>query len=176
MAEYLIQDTTLKDIANAIREKTGKIAYMETKNMATEISSIDVRKTISGTTGAFTASSGTMTVEHGMGTTPNMIIVVPEMQVTASHTGIIYSIGFCEALFSELDRDDILRTSYQNSNLGFRSTMVYTGFEQIRDPNSVGANTWHIHSVNDTTFTLGDFFYPLLSGGTYRFFAFAGLI
>ena len=40
MAEYLIQDTTLSDIANAIREKTGKSDAMTPYEMPDEIASI----------------------------------------------------------------------------------------------------------------------------------------
>lgn len=37
MAEYLIQDTTLTDIANAIREKTGSTGVLTPSGMVTEI-------------------------------------------------------------------------------------------------------------------------------------------
>lgn len=40
MAEYLIQDTTLTSIADAIREKTGKTELLSPAQMATEISGI----------------------------------------------------------------------------------------------------------------------------------------
>ena len=40
MSKYLIQDTTLTAIANAIREKTGETDQMTPEQMATEISNI----------------------------------------------------------------------------------------------------------------------------------------
>ena len=40
MSEYLIQDTTLTAIADAIREKTGGTDQMTPEQMATEISNI----------------------------------------------------------------------------------------------------------------------------------------
>lgn len=40
MADYLVQDTTMTSIANAIRSKTGKTAKMTPATMATEISGI----------------------------------------------------------------------------------------------------------------------------------------
>ena len=48
MAEYLIQDTTLTGIANAIRSKTGKTADMTAAEMASEINGITSQeKTVS---------------------------------------------------------------------------------------------------------------------------------
>ena len=46
MAEYLINDSTLQDIANSIRAKTGKTGTITPKNMPSEITSIET-----GTTG-----------------------------------------------------------------------------------------------------------------------------
>ena len=40
MAEYLIQDSTLSDIANAIRSKTGKGEFMTPLTMPSEIEGI----------------------------------------------------------------------------------------------------------------------------------------
>ena len=59
MADYLIQDSTLLNIANAIREKTGKSDDINVSDMASEIASITVG---SGDSGSVSGSSVTGTV------------------------------------------------------------------------------------------------------------------
>lgn len=47
MSEYLIQDTTLQGIANAIRSKTGETNSITVNNMASKINSIETKQDLS---------------------------------------------------------------------------------------------------------------------------------
>lgn len=46
MADYSIKDTTLQDIADAIRAKAGTSGNIKVKNFATEISNIVIGTTV----------------------------------------------------------------------------------------------------------------------------------
>ena len=77
MAEYLIQDTTLDAIADAINAKTGGTSAMTPAEMVTEIGSISgVRKA----TGSFTlldANGNSPTITHNLGTQKIAVIIYP---------------------------------------------------------------------------------------------------
>ena len=84
MAEYLIQDSTLTSIADAIREKTGEITALTPAAMATAIAGIVAG---GGLPDGFSAlTSGTITpasaidisveVEHGLGVVPNFMMIL----------------------------------------------------------------------------------------------------
>ena len=87
MAEYLIQDSTLKDIADAIRAKTGGSSAMMPTEMATAIGTISgggslpsVISKIDG--GSFTLASDTAGtshwISHNLGVLPKGIIIWTE--------------------------------------------------------------------------------------------------
>lgn len=69
MAEYLIQDTTLEGIADAIRAKTGSSASMTPAQMPTEIASIPTGGGVT-TQPLSVTENGTYTAPSGMAYTP----------------------------------------------------------------------------------------------------------
>ena len=85
MADYLIHDSTLEDIADAIRAKTGGSSLIEPEDMPTEIASISggggslpsIISKIDG--GSFTLASDTITsaywISHNLGVLPKMVFV-----------------------------------------------------------------------------------------------------
>ena len=86
MSQFIINDSTLTAIANAIRTKKGTSSPIAVSDFATEIASI------SGGGGAFangtvTITSGTtdpVTVEHGLGVSPNCIFVFSDARIAGN--------------------------------------------------------------------------------------------
>ena len=82
MSDYLIHDSTLEDIADAIRSKTGGSSLIAPEDMPTEIAGIIVGVLPTGITnmgsGSFTFASRTASTEkiyHGLDFTPKVVIV-----------------------------------------------------------------------------------------------------
>lgn len=66
MAEYLIQDTTLTGIGDAIREKEGSSGAIPVSSLASRIAAISTGTTVQTANGTFkTSSKGTATVTCG---------------------------------------------------------------------------------------------------------------
>ena len=110
MADYLIHDSTLEDIADAIRSKTGGSSLIAPEDMPTEIASISgggslpssISK-ISG--GSFTLSSDTTaskySITHDMGVTPiGFVIWCNTLDVTTAINGVIVRFNFLESLYN----------------------------------------------------------------------------
>lgn len=65
MAEYLIQDTTLTAIGNAIRSKEGSSGTIPVSSFASRISAIKTGVTVQRKTGTFTTSNDQFAVDIG---------------------------------------------------------------------------------------------------------------
>lgn len=94
MTEYLVQDTSLIEIADAIREKTKGTAEMTLAEMVTAISGLSMKKIAIGqfsvTTGVgSTTSVYTKTITHGFGETPNFATVFTPNYSKSTNTAII---------------------------------------------------------------------------------------
>lgn len=106
MADYLIHDSTLEDIADAIRAKTGGSALINPEDMADEIDGIQtggggaslpsIISKIDG--GSFTPSSDTTadlcSISHNLGVIPKGWIVWTEDEISGTvATRYIYTVG-----------------------------------------------------------------------------------
>lgn len=94
MAEYLIQDTTLDAIADAINAKTGGSSAMTPAQMVTAIGSISGGG-VESVEGTFTlANDGAFpTITHNFGTTKIAGFVVPHYTI-AAHAGYKHYFSF----------------------------------------------------------------------------------
>ena len=100
MAEYLIQDTTLTEIADAIRGKTGGTDGLTLDEMATAISGINTGSIAKFTTGTLTlesdfvlgtTTSGFYTINHNLGEIPDIFYISCNI---VSNTHINFAIFF----------------------------------------------------------------------------------
>lgn len=85
MAEYLVQDTSLTTIADAIRTHTGDTDALTLDAMAEAIAGLEVGGDVQMETGTFQVAEETditypnyYAVSHGLGVAPDMIVVVPD--------------------------------------------------------------------------------------------------
>lgn len=79
MAKGLVKDSTLTAIANAIREKTETTATMLPSEMAALIQGITGAKVTYGSkvlNNGNNPSINSVTIDHGLGTTPNLVYFV----------------------------------------------------------------------------------------------------
>lgn len=84
MAEYLIQDSSLTGIADAIRAKTGGAEALTIEQMISAIASISASASItaSGEICPIEDITSTITIEHGLGTMPGICIAYAENPYT----------------------------------------------------------------------------------------------
>ena len=101
MAEYLIQEETLTEIADAIRSKTGSEESIAVSDMASVIGALAIgganAKYASGTFTGITDSA--LTITHNLGIVPDIVIVYTVGYTAISTQHVLYStIGFSKAL------------------------------------------------------------------------------
>ena len=94
MADYIIQDSTLEDIADAIRAKTGGSSAMTPAQMVTAIGSIS-GSGVESVEGTFTLTNDSSfpTITHNLGTTKIAGFVVPHYTIVA-HSGYKHYFSF----------------------------------------------------------------------------------
>ena len=177
MADYLIHDSTLEDIADAIRAKTGKSATMTPLEMPSEIASIEtggggssLPSTISVIDGgSFTFASDTQasryTITHNLGTKPKQIVLWTEDSTLLESS---------EATSERY----IIWSSYMLLSWVHSATTTYTGFPfyVYRNTTGTSSNTG-APSTATSSVTNSDFLLPSTmfykSGIEYKWVAFA---
>lgn len=90
MAKGLINNSTLTDIANAIRAKMGTSDAMLPSEMASLIQSISVGYKVAW--GSFTPSGSyttTVTITHNLGVVPNLIAIFPSAGMGSYNSRLI---------------------------------------------------------------------------------------
>jgi len=196
MALYFIKDTTLTNIADAIREKTGDSASIPVANFAAKIASIVAGggESSGGSTGGgditlpdfefnqgsfSTASSVTQkTIAHGLSKMPDLIIVHPtisqnvgeDLDATWDGQPLLFAWGVKSTVDAPV-KGGILQ-------VGWGLTLEY-GIDEMT---TTWKNTGAITCSDETTFTVGK--HASLSGtpnqfipnASYNWYAFAGLI
>ena len=110
MAKGLIKDSTLTAIANAIREKTETTATMLPSEMAALIQGITGAKVAYGSkalNNGNTPSINSVTIDHGLGTIPNLVyfMEIGTQYASSQASPLLVSIalwpdGTCEAGYS----------------------------------------------------------------------------
>ena len=91
MAEYMIQDTTLAGIANAIRSKTGGTGVLTPEAMAAAIAGLGglpgcIAKIDGGTYTPSSDVTQTLSVNHDLGDVPDFFIMVPNWDTGSANT------------------------------------------------------------------------------------------
>lgn len=138
MAEYIIQDSTLTAIADAIREKTGGTAVLTPAEMATMITGIEtggglpdgVSAIASGTFTPTSTITTSYSVEHGLGTTPDFFIVVASDTIPYGNAFMHES--FVRFSFSYNNKTYSGVRSYSSAN----STAAVNSYSQVLTDNS----------------------------------------
>ena len=123
MAEYLIQDTTLTAIGNAIRSKEGSSGTIPVSSFASRISAIKTGATVQRKSGTFTTdSSGNATVTCGF---------KPDLVVLHRSEGSTQNAFSCAAAFAEDSRKSQINLGLLSSTGSFYAILVSrsnTGF------------------------------------------------
>ena len=148
MAEYLIQDTTLTAIAEAIRSKTGESDPVAVADMAEKISGIaGGGLVING--GVFTGNGGIYTLEHGLGVAPDMIALYFVYGLTA--TAYLVESGY--AISVKVKNQSGFKTY---GEISYRNGTVTSRKSNNNGIDAVGADNYHfIHDANDETIQIG---------------------
>lgn len=146
MAEYLIQDTTLLAIGDAIRAKEESFDPIPVSEIASRIVSIETGVTVQRKTGTFTTdSSGNATVTCGF--KPDLVVL---HRSEGSHSGTqSYS---CAAAFAEDTRKSIINLALWSKTVELYDIKVYqtnTGFSF----ESIGYETDWTETIEKTTFS-----------------------
>lgn len=155
MSLYVIQSSTLGGIADAIRTKKGTSSPIAVTDLANEIASISggAAKFAKGTFTLTGGGSDPVTVEHGLGVTPNLIICVTPANVGGATT---YTKGgwYMDGFLSNISLNNVLFTTQYNT---WRATSV---------------NTVSIDNIDEDYFDLTPNTFELPpDGGTYNWFA-----
>lgn len=123
MAEYLIQDTTLTAIGNAIRSKEGSSGKIPVSSFASRISAIKTGATVQRKSGTFTTDSdGNATVTCGF---------KPDLVVLHRSEGSTQNAFSCAAAFAEDSRKSLIDLGLLSPTGSFYEILVSrsdTGF------------------------------------------------
>ena len=139
--EYLVKESTLTGVANAIRSKVGITEAFPLSEFASKIESISAGTSV--LSGTFKpTSSAIQTITHNLGKTPSGILIYyPMDSMTMTHPdGLYFAFGTTNTQFGAI---------YANSNYGFAF-----GTNSIT---SSGSITSFIANANSTTFQVAVF-------------------
>lgn len=173
MAEYLIQDSTLTEIADAIRSKNGKSEFISVKNMAQAISALSIgdgsSKNIIMASGKATGSTDkTITIQHNLNVVPDIFIIYAQTSVLNGDSKEMYYIQ---------SAGNFSKNILMNSNIkGWISTKLVHGTTTSENDcldsnlNAVGVPG----NATSTTIQIGGTFY-LAPSQDYIWIAIGGL-
>lgn len=94
MAEYLVQEESLTAIADAIRATADVTAELSLAEMVTRITGLKASKLMSGTVTSAGNGIRSITVNHGLGVTPNFALFVQSVAGGHSVTIIKDNAGY----------------------------------------------------------------------------------
>ena len=147
------------DIADAIRAKTGGTGTMKPNEFPDKIAAIEV-----GGGGSFQMKTGNLkatatkaTVNHNLGVVPDIIFVTIQ-DISDGGYGLLYALGFSDAMMSALGGGYLCEVSGVNASMQYQ-----TGMDKMA-PNS---NYGNIGNVNETSFSFGGGKYIKLEVGKY---------
>ena len=165
MAYYLIQDTTLAGIAEAIRAKTGGTDPIPVPDMSALIAGISSGGLPAGIAECevqtFTPEADTnapITFELGMGEMPTHIMIAADFPSVVARSFIAYYGGF-PAEDSAGDGTIIMGGNIQFNTSSFRT-------KSIADPDSANANRTGVWNLTNKGFTFRSNYY----GGQFTYF------
>lgn len=149
MAEYLIQDTTLTAIGDAIRAKTETTDLIPVSDVPAQIAAIKTGVTVQETTGTFTTNtSGTATVTCGF--QPDLVVVTKNETNIESGTTYTYVAAFP---FKDFTSKKITVPMWTTSSSGyiydFYPTQTTTGFSVTV---KMWDESWESSTVKNTSF------------------------
>lgn len=146
MAEYLIQDTTLSDIADAIRAKEESTGTIQVNKFASRIAAISTGIEVQTVSGTFkTSSSGTATVTCGF--RPDVVSI--SLGETSDDNDVYaVAIPFLEYSGKTLD---IAMWGDGGYVYDFYVTSSATGFSV--SSTRLWDNNWEAETVKQVTFT-----------------------
>lgn len=175
MADYIIQDTTLTGIAEAIRSKTGGTDPIKVSDMAAQIAGIMTGggdKTPVMKSGSFKPTTGVVTVQHNLGVIPDIAIVI--IQATVGNSKFIGSVGYSQAMVDALGGGYIC-PAYYTAATGTGGANISTDIG-IEQSNSRGNTYGNIRAATETTFVVGGDEMGCQTNVTYRYIVIGGLI
>lgn len=138
--EYLVKESTLTGVANAIRSKAGITEAFPLSEFASKIESISAGASV--LSGTFKpTSSEIQTITHNLGKTPSGILIYYPISTMETHpNGLYFAFGTTNTQFGAM---------YTNSKYGFTF-----GTNSIT---SSGAMTSFIANADSTTFQVAVF-------------------
>ena len=173
MAEYLIQDSTLTEIADAIRSKNGKSESISVKNMAQAISALSIgdgssKNIIMASGKVIGGTDKTITIQHNLNVVPDVFIIYAQTSVFNGDSKEMYYIQ---------SAGNFSKNISMNSNIkGWISTKLVHGTTSDEnaglddDPGATGIP----RNATSTTVQVGGTFY-LAPSQDYVWIAISGL-
>ena len=170
----------LKQIANAIRLKTGITKTMTLEEMASAINSITVSGELGYTFGSFVSSStgNAVSIEHGLNQVPAALIFIKNGSAASSLTGTqtSRSDALLSIVFGENDQQIYCSANIRKGSTGSGTTATTTTRSWIKtniSDSSFGTDksvmSYYMSSINEVSFTTPRY---LDSGSEYIWIAF----
>lgn len=167
MAEYLIQDSTLAAIADAIKEKIGNNDPIKVAEYAAKIQGISSSGEATQfveTRGTYYASTdGRITMYHNLGVLPDFVTI--KGYTTGSKVGDIISIE----CVPNKDANSYTQIAQCRSSLGVTTWTETT-------PITSTDNTAGFVTVTPNSFSVGGSLFKNVAGATYEYHVIGGLI
>jgi len=126
MADYLIHDSTLEDIADAIRSKTGGSSLIAPEEMPTEIASISGGGLPTPTLVTVTGGTNNDVLTQCRTAVNNTNILAVNKRYTDSGTStyLLYLGVYCSINFP--DRDRLIDATYRKNTSGSYGNVAFT--------------------------------------------------
>jgi len=172
-------DTRMKELADAVRLKSGETGDMTIRQMITAMAGITVADDIGFKCGTVRATStgSEKVIEHGLGHTPGAILFVKvgssESTLSTSSTTTYYdalmSIVYGEGAGHTYCYGTLRRTSTSSSTTTYKYWSSSTSTPTTMFGTGLTTSSYYITNINETSFTTPK---GLFSGDTYFWIAF----
>ena len=172
-------DTRMKELADAVRLKSGETGDMTIRQMITAMAGITVADDIGFKCGTVRATStgSEKVIEHGLGHTPGAILFVKvgssESTLSTSSTTTYYdalmSIVYGEDVGHTYCYGTLRRTSTSSSTTTYKYWSNSTSTPTTMFGTGLTTSSYYITNINETSFTTPK---GLFSGDTYFWIAF----
>ena len=162
MSDYLIHDSTLEDIADAIRSKTGGSSLINPEDMPTEIASISGGGSLPSSIskidgGTFTFASNTSTtnapISHNLGEAPKCFVIwADDLDLSTAGNNAVIRGAFIRDASQSTTGSYLYQMNVYNGNMNPYTRNIGNNYSDYANESTISFNVGNNYYVATNTY------------------------